>query len=305
MSLTSGFRSFGRHESFPIRFGWITKGLESIRYDPKVFSRADATISLGVGKNMVQSIRYWLQAARLVHPSQKGNDLTPTWIGDMVFGENGDPYLEDNGSIWLLHWLLASNPSAATAIYWFFNHYHKSTFKTTQLASSLTDFTHRELTPRISKTTLKKDAQLVTRMYSHPVTDTRLTLEDVIDSPLSTLGLLQRVDRSTFQTNSSDRTDLPLHVFAFAVAEVFENANVKQISISDLMYSDTNHCAPGAVFRLTESALVDKLEALSSEYADSLQLSKTAGVFQIFKIAKFDSSNVLKAQYNTKLSKIP
>lgn len=63
MRLHRGTVSFGRHESFPLRFGWIAKGLKAaLNHDPCTFNREDATVILGVGKNMVASIRYWLQA---------------------------------------------------------------------------------------------------------------------------------------------------------------------------------------------------------------------------------------------------
>ena len=300
MKLTAGGTAFGRHESFPLRFGWIAKGLEALRNDPKVFTRDDATVTLGVGKNMVVSIRYWLQAARIVHRDPNRNVLTPSSIADIVFGDGGDPYLEDEGTIWLLHWLFATNPSQATAIYWFFNHYHKPTFTNAEFATGLTDFAQRELSARTAKTTLKNDAQLVIRMYSRATTtNARVTLEDALDSPLSMLGLLQRVDVRRVRAVPMDRPDLPLHVFAFAITEVFEQAGVSQLAIADLMYSDTRRCAPGAVFRLTENGLVAKLEALCSAYPDALRLDRTAGVFQLYKIARLDSSDILKARYAT------
>lgn len=299
MQLIAGNTAFGRHESFPLRFGWIAKGLEALRNDPKVFTRDDATVTLGVGKNMVVSIRYWLQAARIVHRDSTRNVLTPTSIADVVFGEGGDPYLEDEGTIWLLHWLFASNPSHATAIYWFFNHYHKPTFTNAEFATGLTDFAHRELSARTAKTTLKNDAQLVIRMYSRATTSARITLEDALDSPLSMLGLLQRVDVRTVRAVPMDRPDLPLDVFAFAIAEVFEHVGVSQLAIADLMYSDTRRCAPGAVFRLTENGLVAKLEALCAAHPHALRLDRTAGVFQLYKIAPLDSSDILKARYTT------
>ncbi len=297
MRLTGGATAFGRHESFPLRFGWITKGLEALAEDSKVFTRDDATIILGVGKNMVVSIRYWLQATRMVHRDPRTNVLTPTPIAQIVFGQDGDPYLEDEGTIWLLHWLLATNPRDATAIYWFFNHFHKTAFNSAEVATALTDFAKRELSSKTSATTLKGDAQLVLRMYSRTTANARLTLEDVLDSPLAMLDLQERVDTRTWRAAPMDRAELPLDVFAFAIAELFELDNVSQLAIADLMYSNTEHCAPGAVFRMTEDGLVAKLEALCEAYPQSLRLDRTAGVFQLYKIEPFGSADILKARY--------
>ena len=62
----------------------------------------DAVVHLGVGKNMVASIKFWLKAIGLL----KDTGLEP--IADHLFDdENGrDPYLEDIGTLWLLHFLV-------------------------------------------------------------------------------------------------------------------------------------------------------------------------------------------------------
>ena len=297
VKLTGNATAFGRHESFPLRFGWIIKGLDALADDPRVFTRDDATIVLGVGKNMVASIRYWLQATRIVRRDQRTNTLRPTQLAKIVFGDEGDPYLEDEGTIWLLHWLLATNPSDATAIYWFFNHFHKPLFTNVEVATALTDFAKRELSSRTSVTTLKGDAQVVLRMYSRTAASGRLTLEDALDSPLALLDLQERVDTRTWRAVPMDRTDLPLDVLAFAIAEVFEHSDVSQLAVADLMYSDSDHCAPGAVFRMTEDGLVGKLEALCEAYPKALRLDRTAGVFQLYKTAPLDPVEILKASY--------
>lgn len=295
--ITGSTTAFGRHESFPLRFGWITKGLQALADDPQIFTRDDATVVLGVGKNMVASIRYWLQATRIAHRDPKTNTLKPTPIAEIVFGDGGDPYLEDEGTIWLLHWLLASNPKGATAIYWFFNHFHKPAFTGAEVATALTDFAKRELSSRTAATTLKGDAQLVLRMYSRTTANTRITLEDALDSPLAMLDLQERIDTRNWRAVPMDRADLPLNVFAFAIAEMFEDDKISQLAIADLMYSDAEHCAPGAVFRMTEDGLVEKLEALCEAYPQAFRLDRTAGVFQLYKIAPFDSTKILRARY--------
>jgi hypothetical protein len=52
------------HESFPCRYTWLPKAVRGLRENPKLFSDdADAMVNLGVGKNMVRSIRFWSQVA--------------------------------------------------------------------------------------------------------------------------------------------------------------------------------------------------------------------------------------------------
>ena len=71
MKFTGSKGAFGRHETFALRYGWLTKGMQELNKEElgkqaPVFEAEDATVRLGVGKNMVSSIRYWLQATRIV-----------------------------------------------------------------------------------------------------------------------------------------------------------------------------------------------------------------------------------------------
>ena len=50
---------FARHETFHPRYGWLKKGYDEVFDDPDIFIKEEAAVNLGVGKNMVASIRYW------------------------------------------------------------------------------------------------------------------------------------------------------------------------------------------------------------------------------------------------------
>src|SRR5579859_306084 len=94
----TGTVSFSGHETFTLRHGWLKKAVDAVRADPKVFVNENAMVDLGVGKNMVRSIRHWALAADIVSeaPGTRGAELSVTKFGDLVFGEHGyDPFLED------------------------------------------------------------------------------------------------------------------------------------------------------------------------------------------------------------------
>jgi hypothetical protein len=157
--------AFGRHETFALRFGWLTKGAQALMSGDPVFEAEDATVLLGVGKNMVSSIRYWLQAARIIERNDSGWTLTK--IGEYIFDDEGyDPYLEDEATIWLLHWLIASNPELATTWWWFFNRFHKPEFTGAELTTALQDFVRDEVKGRTSASTLKTDSEVLRRIFS-------------------------------------------------------------------------------------------------------------------------------------------
>jgi len=117
--------AFGRHETFHLRYSWIPKGLQLYQSNNAIFSDPNkATMELGVGKNMVNAIKYWLKACQL---TDKNNKITD--IAKKLFLDNGyDPFLEDQTTLWIIHWLIASNTKSATTIAWFFSKYYKSEF---------------------------------------------------------------------------------------------------------------------------------------------------------------------------------
>ncbi|EKD09459.1 DUF4007 family protein [Limnospira platensis] len=57
---------FARHETFHPRFGWLKKGFDQSEKDDRIFLAEDAPVRLGVGKNMVRSLRYWCQAFKIL-----------------------------------------------------------------------------------------------------------------------------------------------------------------------------------------------------------------------------------------------
>src|SRR5262245_58497200 len=130
---------FARHETFHPRYGWLKKGFDAAIADSEVFVNPEAHVTLGVGKNMVRAIRYWCHAFKLLDdgPAVQGRATAsrPTAFGQSLLGVGGfDPYLEDLGSLWLLHWQLLRHPCFATAWWYAF-------FFNTQAEVSVADLT--------------------------------------------------------------------------------------------------------------------------------------------------------------------
>ena len=109
---------FRAHDTFAIRKGWLNKGLRNIEKAPDVFiSKQNNPMDvLGIGANMVKSLRYWLQATGLtVEPNSGKRTQSLTPIGEIIY--NNDPYFEETGSLWLVHYGLATNLEDATSWY--------------------------------------------------------------------------------------------------------------------------------------------------------------------------------------------
>jgi len=289
--------AFGRHESFALRYGWLTKGFQAFEQNKDIFSSPGSIVTLGVGKNMVNSIRHWLRAARLVEitPDKK----TTTSLGRAIFSKDGwDPYLEDEATIWLIHWLLATNPQHATAWYWFFNRFHKPEFTSKEVVSALIGFVAEQITAKTSVTTVKKDAAVLLRMYVQKNSNKKITLEEALDSPLSLLNLITySPSTKTYQSKLSRRDGLPLGILGFAITELLNENNQTEIPIEDLMYSKDGKVAPGLIFRLSETALLTKLEQLIHYIPGIYEIRETAGIHQMYMLKKIAAQEYLAKHY--------
>ena len=74
---------FSGHESFPCKTLWLKKGYDFV-IQGKDFNSSEAVIDLGVGKNMVAAIRFWLRVFGICENDQL------TWLGNYLFDdENG------------------------------------------------------------------------------------------------------------------------------------------------------------------------------------------------------------------------
>ena len=101
--------TFSGHESFQCRNLWLKKGYDHVAQN-RSFNDKDAVVTLGVGKNMVASIRFWLKAFNIITPKDE-----ITEFGRHLLADGGwDPYLEDTASLWLLHYQLVKNNFAST-----------------------------------------------------------------------------------------------------------------------------------------------------------------------------------------------
>ncbi|NJL01419.1 MAG: DUF4007 family protein [Spirulinaceae cyanobacterium SM2_1_0] len=264
---------FARHETFPPRFGWLKKGFDHASHNSQVFLADDATVRLGVGKNMVRSIRYWCAAFKLLA------DDAPTPFGEQLLGDRGwDPYLEDPASLWLLHWQLLQAPCLATTWRFVFNEFQASEFTEERLRGELTSYAER-LSSRTAASSLKKDVSCLLRMYlSQPPARKKQDREENLDCPFAELGLLQQLgDTLHIGFRVGVKPSLAPAVVAYtSLHQAARNVSGRTIPASKLLFAAGS---PGLVFKLTESALCQALVAIAHDWPE-LSLVETAGKLQ-------------------------
>jgi hypothetical protein len=285
--MTTSFRAFAGHETFPFRSTWLKKAVDAVSKDAEVFGREDAMVTFGVGKNMVASIRHWALATGMIEEDEalannRGRLLRVTGLGASVFHSSGwDPYLEDTGTLWLLHWRLASLPEHATTWWWVFNRHPTVHFTRRELQASLHRFALQLGVPRVSDASLKRDVDCFIRTYS-PSRRARTVQEETLDCPLIELSLLREgADHQSYQVVRGVHRSLPLLIFGYALAVYLERRGVQSqaVSLNEVAFGEGS---PGRVFRLDESGLLTRLELLGRATNGAVVYDETAGLKQIF-----------------------
>jgi hypothetical protein len=279
--------SFARHETFAPRFGWLHKAYLRVREDDEVFLREEAPVILGVGKNMVNAMRYWSAAFKLTIEHPKGGNsraltASPTWEARWLLDEHGaDPYLEDPGSLWLLHWWLLS-PTCMAPTWWVaFN------------ALPTARFTERELTDLVERqvrmaawepavrASVERDADCFTKMYAprKAAANSPGSFEDMLGCPFRELGLLESVpsdhDKRMWRFTSTARTSLAPHVLAYACLDYAARTGDSAGSVSTARLANEPG-APGRAFGVREPELFHALEVVCDEFS-GLRISEAVG----------------------------
>lgn len=262
---------FARHETFHPRFGWLKKGFDVAAVDPLIFQRDDAPVRLGVGKNMVRSIRYWCKTFKVLEED------SPSEFGKQLFADGGwDSFLEDPASMWLLHWNLLKPTCEAAAWHFTFFEFKKVEFTTDELLKELTEW-QNTLDKQVVESSLSKDISCILRMYGSAEGNNSF-LEDSIDSPFQQLGIIQNLNNKRYSFKTGAKANLPAEIIVAACLEYasWMNQTAKTIAISRLVY---NPGSPGMAFKLSENALCEAIEKIVRSH-DELGLSDTAGLIQ-------------------------
>jgi hypothetical protein len=294
---------FSGHQTFAFRYGWLEKGVRGVEEYPALFFRDDALVILGVGKNMVESIRHWCQVAQLIEPGpdagkNTARSLQPTKIArKLLLDGDWDPFLEDDASLWLIHWLIATNPSIGTAWQLLFARYNRPDFTHREIISYIHDFAAKEGL-KVSDSVITRDVDCLIRTYVAGSGSKKQTVaEETFACPLLQLNLIQpSPDGELYRFAIGPKPSLPASVFAYALHDHFgrrENRS-ETMSIQECLYGEAS---PGQVFKLDENSLIEYVDRLEDTMGGSVILDETAGLKQIYRRRNYDPVKVMDNYY--------
>lgn len=290
---------FAGHETFPLRYGWLKKSYDAVTQvegDYKsgtrsIFNDESAIAYFGVGKNMVASMRHWALATNVLsvlNVEELGSSLKATPLGRLLFEPDGDPFLERQASIWLLHWHLAATPGRATTWYWAINELNEPTFGRdlirTRLARRCDELREagRLKSSRISDSTLKGDTLCFIRTYAPKTESGRGTQEDSLESPLTELGLVQPVDvGAAFQFRRGPKSTLPDEVFLYGLLRFWQTlySTRREFTVEAITHEPGS---PGRVFLLDEESVAERLARMGDLTKGAVRWDESTGMRQVY-----------------------
>lgn len=266
---------FRAHETFFIRKGWLSKGMKHVLRKPNVFvdKEENPMDVLGIGSNMVKSLRYWLQAVGLTQEPRSGRrDQTPTSLGNAIYAH--DRFIEEMGTLQLLHYKLATNKEDATAWYFFFNKFTATEFTREDFVNSLQSYILMSgESISVASRSLSEDFACIINTYvpRYKTNPGKVSPENNIDCPLGELGLIDILAKKTFKKSIPSANSFDPWI---VLAIIYDQANSRnQIGLNELLTAEGNI---GRVFNLDSITMIEILRRV--EKLGALKIIRTAGL---------------------------
>ena len=277
---------FSGHESFSCKALWLKKGYDFV-VNKNNFNNADAVIKLGVGKNMVSSIRYWLRVFGICE-----NDM-PTKLGDYLFNDNSgkDKYMEDLATIWILHFNLVFSKDASLYNMFFCGLQRERTqFEREQIQTYIKlKVAEAGKQNKYNVNTVKKDISVLLQNYCLPRNPQ--SNED-FSSLLIELDLIrQSSDGKSYYFNVDGKRKVSKEIFLYGLLKL------KQVEGDNTIAFETIQENVGLVFCMQDFETIEMLKKLSNEYRQYFTYSDVAGIKQIQFIRNLEIKQVLDKYY--------
>lgn len=297
---------FSGHETFAFRFAWLPKAVLNLEKNHSLFlDENQAMVELGVGKNMVKSIKFWGQQTGVIATAGKEFVVTP--FGSSILGADGfDPYLEDQQTLWLLHWKLATNHAPLFAWFHLLNKWQEPEMTQNSILLDIKRRFGDKL--RFSDSSLRSHVAVFFHTYTPTRGKKKSLLEENLDCPLVQLHLLEECGSRLTQNGKHERVyqfrrdskpEISPELFAYCLMEFWLNyaQNEETLSFHEIAHSTGS---PGQIFKFTEQELKHRIENIEEASDGMISFMPSALLKSLRKNEKFNElklKNALKRIY--------
>lgn len=280
---------FSGHESFQCKSLWLKKGYDYL-LGGNSFTDIDAVAKLGVGKNMVSAIRFWLRAFGLT----KADELQP--VARYIFdsGKGRDPFAEDLNTLWLLHFLLISSKVASIYNLLFVEYQReKKEFSRSELQSFIKrKCSIPEQKNVYNENTVRKDIGVLLKNYVAPK-DLK-AIED-FSSLLIVLGLIidtgkQSTDKEQIYTfKISDSSEIASEIVLFALIQMKGTDHTVSFDVLQQL---------SLIFGMSMTTLIDVIRTLELSFPNTLVFTDNSGIKNVQFLRDIDGKEALNHYYD-------
>ncbi len=252
-------KAFARHETFYVRYGWLTKIALNIK---SLYETSDYA-EIGVGKNMFNSMKYWGAVYKIVdRENNNGKSIKTTAL---VFDK--DCFLENTSSLWVLHYESMLPTSLVPCWRSIFNNFKLDSFSQSSLEKNMVDY-FANVYPEVSPKSIAKDVSCFIQTFvfkvANQVDDTKIM------SPFSEIGILEESATNTNIYNFvyGRKESLRPEVVIWSIVRYLEEKNIVSATYDEL---STAEDSPGVMFKLDTASL--------GNYINSIDISKYKGIY--------------------------
>jgi hypothetical protein len=305
--------NYSGHETFSLRISWLPKAVASLEAGENPFSDPRVGMaSLGLGKNMIQSLAFWVVATGLAERRDGKPSLTD-FAKKVLSRKSGfDPFLENTQTLWLIHWNLCQgwNEEAKRrcAYAW---HFFANLLTSDEItATEAVDHFAAGATPsgkELSSVTLRQHFDVFIKTYVEGENaGPRSTPEDSLDSPLTTIGLIKESgDRklpggkreTVYRFNTSAKPSLSNKTFRYCLHEWWDR-NCKNDSSLTVRQVAHDPDSPGRCFRLPETSIHKILADLAKAFPDEFEMIESRNQRAVRRKRQPSAETLLKSVYS-------
>lgn len=272
-------RIFSGHESFPCRYGWLPKLYEAVEQDPEIFSSDErAILALGLGRNMVKALRFWGDVFGLLK-IERGLASNTRFARRLLDVDRGlDPFLEDRSTLWRLHWRITAHGGLGAWVTAFLE-LQDGEIPRDRLVELVRSRAQTARGP-ITAGTASAHVDMLIRTYDWSRISERAGGEDASGCPFQELHLMESSvanGTSMIRLPRGRKPDLEESAFAFALHDFWTGTAPASHSLS-LRALLLERRSPGQIFRLDESSLHERLDAVAAAVGMELRDDGTGGI---------------------------
>ena len=275
--------SFSGHDKFDCKVDWIVKGLKAYDKDKHIFllSNIENSIStLGLGINMIKSLNHWMKVLGLIN----NDDLTS--LGRIILEK--DPYLENDDTLWLLHWNLVMNRERTTLYYLFFNKIYPYRFTKDDIFNNIIEWLEKNKI-KMSHNTIESDIDVFLKMYGSG------SQNDVNMSLFSGLNILTK-NKDKYILNINSTVKITDDVFLYILSEyITKNSISESVSLDDIQSGDISIQKS---LCMSENGLFSKINQIFSISNGKVSYNEASGIRKLYISEQLNSSELLHNIFN-------